>query len=68
MTRRKGEMTRNHLKPASSRHVALETEKIRGPENAENMIGELNAAFGCDATLTFDKDAAKNGAFRHLPA
>jgi hypothetical protein len=32
------------------------------------MIGELNAAFGCDATLTFDKAAAKNGAFRHLPA
>jgi hypothetical protein len=32
------------------------------------MIGELNAAFGGDATLTFDKDVAKSGSFRHRPS
>jgi predicted nucleic-acid-binding protein len=31
------------------------------------FIGELNRAFGCETTLTFDKPAAKNSAFRRLP-
>jgi predicted nucleic-acid-binding protein len=31
------------------------------------FVAELNLALGCDATLTFDKAAAKNKAFRHLP-
>jgi predicted nucleic-acid-binding protein len=31
------------------------------------FVAELNLAFGCDATLTFDKAAARNPAFRHLP-
>jgi predicted nucleic-acid-binding protein len=31
------------------------------------FVAELNLALGCDATLTFDKAAAKNPAFRHLP-
>jgi predicted nucleic-acid-binding protein len=30
------------------------------------FVGELNRAFGCEATLTFDKAAAKSHAFRHL--
>jgi len=30
------------------------------------LVGELNLAFGCNATLTFDKAAAKNPVFRHL--
>lgn len=32
------------------------------------LIGELNALSGCDTTLTFDKNAATNHAFRHLPS
>ncbi len=35
---------------------------------SDYLIGELNIVFGCDATLTFDKAAAKNRPFRHLPA
>jgi predicted nucleic-acid-binding protein len=31
------------------------------------FVAELNLALGCDATLTFDKAAAKNRAFRRLP-
>ena len=31
------------------------------------LLGELNLAHGCTATLTFDRDAARNSAFRHLP-
>jgi predicted nucleic-acid-binding protein len=34
---------------------------------SDYLNGELNGALGCDATLTFDKAAAKNRAFRHLP-
>ena len=34
---------------------------------SDYLIGELNAVFGCEATLTFDKTAAKNPAFRRLP-
>jgi predicted nucleic-acid-binding protein len=41
----------------------------QGPADfSDYLIGELNAAIGCHATLTFDKDAAKNSHFRHLPA
>jgi len=32
------------------------------------LVGELNRSEGCDATLTFDRHAARNPAFRHLPA
>lgn len=32
------------------------------------FVGELNRAMGCEATLTFDKAATKNPAFRHLIA
>jgi hypothetical protein len=35
---------------------------------SDYMIGEPNAAFGCDAIVTFRKDAMKYFAFRHLPA
>lgn len=39
----------------------------KGPADfADYLLGELNQAFGCEATLTFDLDAAKSGAFRHL--
>ena len=39
-----------------------------GPADfADYFVAELNVALGCDATLTFDKTAAKNRAFRHLP-
>jgi predicted nucleic-acid-binding protein len=34
---------------------------------SDYLNGELNAVFGCDATLTFDKAVAKNPASRHLP-
>jgi predicted nucleic-acid-binding protein len=34
---------------------------------SDYLIGELNVAFGCDTTLTFDKAAAKNRVFRRLP-
>jgi predicted nucleic-acid-binding protein len=34
---------------------------------SDYLIGELNAAFGCETTLTFDKAAGKDPAFRHLP-
>jgi predicted nucleic-acid-binding protein len=34
---------------------------------SDYLIGELNAVFGCETTLTFDKTAAKNPAFRRLP-
>jgi|SRR5215468_6666417 len=38
-----------------------------GPADfADYFVAELNLALGCDATLTFDKAAAKNRAFRHL--
>jgi len=38
-----------------------------GPANfADYLVAELNVALGCEATLTFDKAAAKNRAFRHL--
>jgi predicted nucleic-acid-binding protein len=41
----------------------------KGPADfSDYLIGELNAVFGCHTTLTFDKDAAKNYAFRHLSA
>jgi predicted nucleic-acid-binding protein len=41
----------------------------KGPADfADYLIGELNALFGCHDTLTFDKDAAKNYAFRPLSA
>jgi predicted nucleic-acid-binding protein len=33
---------------------------------SDYLIGELNAVFGCDTTLTFDKTAAKSRAFRRL--
>lgn len=33
---------------------------------ADCMIGELNLAFGCDATMTFDKKAARTLPFRSL--
>jgi hypothetical protein len=32
------------------------------------MFDEPNAAYDCDATVTFNKGAAKNLAFRHLPS
>ena len=35
---------------------------------SDYLIGELNAVFGCGATLTFDKAAAKNRVFHHLTA
>ncbi|MFL9503271.1 type II toxin-antitoxin system VapC family toxin [Rhodopseudomonas palustris] len=35
---------------------------------ADCMIGELNLAFGCDATMTFDKKAARTPSFRPLRA
>jgi predicted nucleic-acid-binding protein len=39
----------------------------RGPADfADYLLGELNEAFGCEATLTFDLDAARSHAFRHL--
>jgi predicted nucleic-acid-binding protein len=30
------------------------------------LVGELNLSQDCEATLTFDRDAARNPAFRHL--
>jgi len=33
---------------------------------ADCVIGELNLAFGCDATMTFDKKAARTLPFRSL--
>jgi predicted nucleic-acid-binding protein len=33
---------------------------------ADYLIGELNVAWGCENTLTFDKAATKSGAFRYL--
>jgi predicted nucleic-acid-binding protein len=35
---------------------------------SDYLIGELNAVFYCETTLTFDKAAAKSRAFRRLPA
>ena len=33
---------------------------------ADRLIGALNREAGCETTLTFDKDAARAGAFREL--
>jgi predicted nucleic-acid-binding protein len=33
---------------------------------SDYLIGELNGAFGCDTTLTFDKAAGKSRVFRRL--
>jgi predicted nucleic-acid-binding protein len=30
------------------------------------LVGELNRAFGCETTLTFDKTATEDRSFRHL--
>ena len=38
-----------------------------GPADfADYLVGELNVAFGCSETVTFDKDATKAPAFRNL--
>jgi predicted nucleic-acid-binding protein len=53
--------------PQATRRALEQYEK--GPADfADYLMGELNLAFGCEATLTFDKDAAKHPAFRHLAA
>lgn len=39
---------------------------IGAADFADCLMGELNQAFGCDATMTFDKKAAKNPAFTSL--
>jgi predicted nucleic-acid-binding protein len=53
--------------PQATRRAVEQYET--GPADfADYLMGELNLAFGCDATLTFDKNAVKNPAFRHLAA
>jgi predicted nucleic-acid-binding protein len=47
---------------------ALESFRIGSADFADYFVAELNLALGCDATLTFDKTAAKNRAFRYLSA
>lgn len=38
------------------------------PDFADCLIGELNLAFGCETTMTFDVDAAKTSPFTRLQA
>jgi predicted nucleic-acid-binding protein len=46
---------------------AVRQYEIGAADFPDDMIGELNDASGCDATLTFDREAAKNLGFRLLP-
>ncbi len=47
---------------------AVELYGIGPADFPDYLVGELNLALGCEATLTFDRDAAKNPGFRHLAA
>ena len=46
---------------------AIELFRAGPADFPDYFVGELNLSQGCDATLTFDRDAARNPAFRHLP-
>ncbi|PZA09092.1 VapC toxin family PIN domain ribonuclease [Rhodopseudomonas palustris] len=52
----------------SSIERAVEQYGKGAADFADCVIGELNIALGCDATMTFDKKAAKTPSFRVLRA
>jgi predicted nucleic-acid-binding protein len=55
------------LEHAAAVQRALADASESGIELADALIGQIGLAAGCDATVTFDRKAARSGAFRPLP-
>jgi len=51
------------LEDGDAVHAALQAFRTRGVDFADALIGEVNRIRGCEATVTFDRKAAKLDGF-----